>query len=325
MERVLRKLVLLHKGQIELPFHLVFALVAGSIILLIFVVFAFKGFTISKAEHAIDVANTLHLLLTSTEISSKTFLPIEDLPKVKLEFTCEDFSVDGQAKSYRNKIVFAPSSLKTTRLFFWSFDWNVPFYVTNMIAITSPSVLYVFVGGPGDELMKFLQGTIPRNITTLFTPTVQNFQPTGHEQTRFIFVNNDQTIPASFAGRKVNGLRIKGTVDNPDVTFLSERGQPIQPFPLLGPALLLGAIFSDNIETYSCNVDKAFTRLQYLARIYDAKQTYLAQHVTGRSCSYTAPLSSLFSSTKQNALKSTVDTIKQTNKMLQQQSCPLIY
>ncbi len=316
---------LLRKGQLELPFHLVFALVAGSIVLLIFVVFAFKGFTISKAEHAIDVANTLHLLLTSTEISSKTFLPIDDLPKVRLDFTCEDFSVDGQAKSYRNKIVFAPSSLKTTRLFFWSFDWNVPFYVTNMIAITSPSVLYVFVGDPGNELMKFLQGTIPRNITTLFTPTVQNLQPTGHDQTRFIFVNNNQNIPASFAGRKVNGLKLTGGLDNPSVTFLSERGKPIRPFPLLGPALLFGAVFSDDIETYSCNVDKAFARLRNLAQIYDAKQKYLQQRVMGRSCSYTAPLLSLFSSTKETIQQSTIDAIKQTNKMLQQQSCPLIY
>ncbi len=325
--------VYLHnKGQIELPFQLIFALVAGSIILLIFVIFAFKGWDISQQKSSIFIADTLTLLLTSTEVSPKTFLPIDDLPKSKIEFGCEGFSVNGQQKSYRNKIVFGPSSVTTTRLRLWSFDWNVPFYVTNMIAVTSPGILYVFVGDPTDSLIKTMQDTIPKNMSTLlfcpstFCPRASALQPTGHEQTRFIFVNTNPSLPPAFSGKKISGLSVN-TASN-ILTFLQPRtlGQTKDPpLPIIGMPMLYGAIFADNIETYKCNLDKAYQRLGYLAQIYDEKQKFLQDNSPrDRSCTYSAPLEQL----KKNPSSlnaNIIESIKKSNHLLQQQSCPLIY
>lgn len=318
------------KGQIELPFHLVFALIAGSVILLIFIIFAFKGYNVSKAEASIDISNTLNLLLTSTEVSPKTFLPIEDLPKSKLEFTCEDFSIEGQAKSYQNKIVFAPSQLETTKLFIWSFDWNAPFYVTNMIAITSPSVIYVFVGNNNDPLMNSIRSAFPKNITARFVNNLNNFPYTGHEYTRFIFVNSNPTMPPSFANKKVSALKVAqtDTLEHGYITFYkNDITRPIAtPSEYFGQALLYGAIFTDNAETYGCNIQKAINRLQNIAKIYDKKQDILRGNIPGgRICTYNAPIKQLIVTSSEKFPKTTIDEIKKVNKVLQQQSCPVIY
>ncbi|MBI4441331.1 hypothetical protein HY639_04125 [Candidatus Woesearchaeota archaeon] len=287
--------------------------------------FAFKGFKISKAEASIDIANTLHLLLTSTEVSPKTFLPIDDLPKVQLDFTCEDFSVDGQAKSYRNKIVFAPSTVTTTRLRLWSFDWNAPFYVTNMISITSPSVLYVFVALAQDPLYKYLEESIPKNITRILVPpgSLGTFKPTGHDQTRFIFANTPaETLSQAFANKKISGLRVEGKSDDATITFLTKNFAGSQEaFPATGNALLFGAIFSDSLETYKCNVNKATARLRNLAQIYMKKQNYLRSNVRDKpTCSYNADFGALM-----RGEVTGVQSLRKINQQLQQQSCPLIY
>ena len=331
LKDIKQKLKVAKKGQIELPFHLVFALIAGSVILLIFIIFAFKGYNVSKAEASIDISNTLNLLLTSTEVSPKTFLPIEDLPKSKLEFTCEDFSIGGQAKSYQNKIVFAPSQLETTKLFIWSFDWNAPFYVTNMIAITSPSVIYVFVGANNDPLQNSIQSAFPKNITARFVENVATFPYTGHEYARFVFVNPSSNIalPQSFANKKVSALKIVGTLESGTIDFYkNDFKKPLLTIPAeyYGSALLFGAIFTDNAETYTCNIGKAINRLKNIAKIYEKKQEILRGNIPGgRICTYNAPIKELITITGQDFLITTIENIRKTNKVLQQQSCPVIY
>src|SRR3989338_5106445 len=132
------------KGAIEIQFNWILVLVAGAVVIIIFMGFISKQQGISAVSTNILTANSLDAIFhgyMGTDTSD-----VVEMPKSKIIFNCDAFSIGGISNQLGALILFSPASLETDKLNILSFGWNMPYRITNFAYITSPDVRYVFIG-----------------------------------------------------------------------------------------------------------------------------------------------------------------------------------
>lgn len=324
------------KGQVQIQFSWVFIAIAGAIILLFF------GGLIVKQKSATDqklsnvVANNLETIFTSTGISSGT-VDVLEIPDRSFNFRCDGYEV-GKSSTipYNNKLIFAPSFMKGQELITLTLTWYAPFKVTNFLYLTMPTNRYIFSGD--ENKYSVLDRILPKKMNHEFNED-PNYKK--HNYNRFIFLNSQPVMPSDFVDVNdnfVSALQIDDSTNT--LTFYKKEGNK---FNQTGKynyledqenAFIIAAIYSDNPETFSCIMQKAFKRHSIISQIYESKATELKKSVY-TACKPTYSLSLLnnyITECSNNLQICKFDSILQENTKLQQAndnliiaSCPPIY
>src|SRR3989344_3501184 len=79
------------KGQLSMPFHWIYVLLAGGVILFFFIGIAARQKTSSEEQLSVTLAQKLDGIFTGAAQTKQTFEAI-DLPELDLYFFCEDDS-----------------------------------------------------------------------------------------------------------------------------------------------------------------------------------------------------------------------------------------
>ena len=131
------------KGVIEVQFNWIFILVAGALILTLFVGLVQKQGTISNQKRDVDIRGKLNTILVSAKQSVGTQFVIS-IPKTEITFGCNGYSVGG-TNPFQLGESFSPSMIKSSdnTLVLQSLDWSVPYRISNFQYILTPDVRYV--------------------------------------------------------------------------------------------------------------------------------------------------------------------------------------
>ncbi len=346
------------KAVVEVQINWIFVLIAGALILLLFVSFVMKQKSVSTIKLDAAIKKDISLILTGSKVSSGTTNIIE-IPQTEISFACEQGAASYEVgtshvpKQTNTLIIFGPSNLKTNKLLTWAIDWNVPFKVTEFLYITSPYVRYIFVAPSGmksgakDKFARLPEEmTIDEEIyitgTSSTEPTVEDIRKKNHRQVRFVFF---ETLPRDVVAEKFKSM------EDDAVTALSVAGNKVffykKELDKWGPAeesrffddtTLYGAVFVDNKETYECMLKKAFVRLSLITGIHQERAGLLKLYTEGTPCKdHLEDGEAVFSSllTSSNICKNDLSACSQNivsigelsdyNLKLQQRSCPLLY
>ena len=343
------------KGVIEIQFNWIFILVAGSLILLFFFGIIRWAYTSSAESSSTTISNYIDSLLTGTAVTEKTVNKVT-IPFKKLEFTCTGIRVDNSQnqKNIRNKIIFAPSRLEKNQMITWSLSWDVPFRITNFLFVSSPLIRYIFIGDEEDEIFKYLKKSFPEEFNAEFNPTT--IEDLNNFKVRVIYVN-----PSSFdisppylqdfrkmTAEDVTALEITGSSFEEvlDLSFFNKYPHDATTDnhkwnPTSGgtshafcKASLIAAIFSENVDDYNCNMEKAFKRAENIANIYKQRSSELhiyydnpmgvACQIPHQTDKFTTMISAV-SAIDYERLVTAYLNIKSDNNLAQQNSCALIY
>ena len=323
----------------EESIHWVFVLIAGSVILLVFGTFIYKAKFSAEKEASVDLVNDLSLIFTGSEISSKTVNKIDDMPDIPIEFDCDELTIGTTRLGYNSKIVFAPKESKSNTMLVWSYDWKAPFFVTNFIYISNPDTKYYFVYDQLDaeskQMKEEFQELMPEFFKYDFLNRVQliALKHPGFKNIRFIFLNyfdtSKHTLHNTFRGQSYSGIFLG---KNGELNYLVPKQDGFDAKSntadayYLDTASMLGALFSQDKELYTCSMGRALKRHKILSGLLEARSVKI--DAATDACLYPTGLFDLTTATVSSvptAFNAKLTTLKNANELLQKKSCPLLY
>jgi hypothetical protein len=260
------------KAQIQLQFNWIYIAVVGAIILAVFVSIALGVKKTENTKLSIDAINYFDGIFTSVQASENTENAIT-LPGLELEIAtdrdnCNSYTIKGSdlgGRSTEYVPLFSPDIIKRNILSY-SIGWNIPFRVNYFLYLTSPEIAYVSVGR-NDIFSK-----MPEHLTSEQVDDVIDFENENYYKVRFFSSDVD---PEDF-----NLHNSLDKVSDKDISAVYYNGGNLKfysysegDFELEGEsyyvddATLIAALYSENLGTYECNMQKAFIRMNKFTEI----------------------------------------------------------
>lgn len=338
------------KGVIELQFNWIFVLVIGAVILIFFLSIVYKQKSSSEVKVSQKLLLEFESILGGSKVSTKTS-HLLDISRVEIGFSCLDcnclFSIGPVTKDFRDKFIFAPDLVKGNDMVVWSYDFNVPFRVTNLLYITSPSVKYIIfhegnTSASYDMAME-LNESLPSTLDIELAPisSASDLLNKNYYKARFIYTGTDPgQIHDSFFTSDVSAIRIdSGSGDigsSGKVTYYDYNSSSFTKsgeVPYFGKAGLFAALFSEDQEIYMCNMESVVERLNHVSEVYRIRTSSLstsAQTMTDQNCLiYYSPSNFRtfegFSQETVAGMASMYSGLTSNNELAQLYSCPVLY
>ncbi len=298
------------KGQVEVQFNWIFVLIIGAIILGFFVSIAVKQQSVSQTQSGSDFFTALdkELVGASAEAGktqvvtiSNTNLHFDCVPSVD-SCSCGFYtgSTRGSSNIYDagDLLIFSPDYIKGNTILLSSMAWNYPFRISNFLFILSPQEKYLMENDANGIGSMLFNNTPPqtmvvdnKNVKTfdkaLFNPADSTTIPplSGYYKVKFIFTSTDPTtfiIPPDvqkLSPGDVTAIMINGPLDDPNsVVFYemnpsdTEHFEQVGNSSLVGDATVYAALFSNDLNTYACMMNRAFKDYEVVSKIYAQKQ-----------------------------------------------------
>ncbi|MBD3203087.1 hypothetical protein GF327_02235 [Candidatus Woesearchaeota archaeon] len=341
------------KATIEIQFNWLFILIAGALILLFFIGITRKITKSSEETLNYDILRYLDEIISGVQISSGTEHSI-NLPEIKLSVDCDFYSIQDsefQGNTLSNKIVFSQDSI-SKELLTYTLIWEAPFKNSYFIYLSSPDSQYVVVNDPINDFEKDILEILPKNVNSESVPfsNLKDIENNNYDRIRFIFFDSHTPALQSFtnldiANTDISAIRIIPKLGKfPDgfgkIEFYTYDGTDFNQKGLtsyLNKATLLGAVFSEDIGLYECNMRKALLRLDVVSQTIRNRLNMLKDHSEVSSRCETGiysdserlledieDYSDIGLSFLENIYRKT-DQLADKNKYLQKESCPIIY
>lgn len=338
------------KKGFEIQFNWIFVLVIGAAILLFFASLVFKQRDLSEAASKTNLLRSFQDLIEAASVSIDTS-SLTSIPKSNIKVECSRISAGGTSRQYQNLILFAPSSIKGSKLVSQTSAFNIPYRSSNILYITSQEMRYIFIGN--NELYKEINRTLPAELSkenySSYDPS--KIKDTNNYKVRLIFVNSNLPANAPQSLEKmpnsdVTAIKISGDKEKGTVDFYQKNGNawsPKKSSVYIGKHSLLASIYTDTEELYSCNMRNVFSRAKLVTEVYKERANKIVNDASTRpACKQVYinalpklktiydSLKSLESSTAFDigdagkVVSASRDLVTQ-NKEAQKFSCPLIY
>lgn len=330
------------RAAIEAQFTWLFALLAGAVIFLFFVMFIRNWGESSEQTFCADVREHLTTVFVSSQTSLGTMNNIS-IPKLDIQFDCTGYNLPCR-ESFGNNIIFSPERIEGHALITYALGWDMPYRSSNMLYLTQPEVRYVFFTDVS-EIYEMMPDAVNKEIVSdgaslkdQNSPAVRVVVKQGNSE-----LNLDLGALNSLDAEvlSVIGIERLGT-DLNKVTYFEKTGEktykPVATFPVIGEEALLGAVFSGSHELFECTLGRALERYQYVTEVYlnratELKSANLPKACTDRYATAIVLLTDLYGEiiTYSNDLGSPgdiqkdVEDLSALNDQLKLFSCPTLY
>ena len=279
-----KKIMFRNKKGIEVQFNWIFILVVGALVIFLFSRMILMQKQSSEASVAVMLRSKFQSFMVSS-ITNEDLSSEVNFQTNEMSFGCDGFSVAGRKTapvdvgvSFAQKLISTESGNLVVRTQVWS----MPFKISNFIYITSPEVMYIFVdNGEDKELLNEIYAKMPEKMSKMQVSS----REVGHTITnsqnyniRIILFEEEADVLIEDLRKKSNKVSALNIIpvkssdyafDAGILTFYTASSQ--QDSAYLGTASLMGAIFSDDAETYSCNMAKAFDKLSGMIDLYSER------------------------------------------------------
>ncbi len=294
-------MVISTKGQMQMPFHWIYVLIAGGVILLFFVSIVVKQKESATQQLGTEVNRILESILGAASVSesTKSVISTAGLADETLYFKCAidksgdsasaamEYGLKEKGVSVKDMImpIFAPAEIKGTRLFLWSLPYKLPFKIIDLLYVTGPSVQYVLVGESGlaQEFLKEAKSSSDTQfkINVEKVADINSVSSSLGMRVRVVdytggAVQNGFPIPQSLLAKEDSEVSAVVFGDGKSVSFFQKEGKVWKSegtatlFSVGGglDAVRYAAIFAANKEMFDCGMMQAFKRAQLVSAVY---------------------------------------------------------
>ena len=332
----------MNKKAFELQFNWLFVLVAGAAIILFFTVVVIKQKNVAETSTKATLLKSIEAIITGASVSQDTINKV-DIPDSNIAVECGRISIGGISKQQQDMILFAPSLIKGDKLVTQTLAFNAPFRATNLLYITSPQIRYIIIGN--SNLAREINKTLPSELKKESYHSQPEIKNSNNYKVRFIVFGEMIEFPkplSNMPDEDVSAIRVNGDLEKGTIEFWQKDGSSWLSKGIsiyIGRSSLAGAAYADTIEAYKCNMQNAFTRLNFVSKIYIERTNKLVRETSSSrqaQCNqfYKTALthlssinsaSSEFNSEKIDLISESAKSLAVENKNAQIYSCTLIY
>lgn len=264
-------------------------LAAGIIIIVFFANIALKqkGFY-EKKDYSMMI-EYVESIISGAGASANSINTI-DLSKFGLSFVCDkkgysEYSIKGTGFNKKSsEVMFAPSSIEGEAVI-WTSEWKFPFKALNVMYFTDTSTRYFFVYNKIDSIASKMINDIPADINSnwISADEFKEIDISDAKKARLVFFNMTPIMPKGNENKDISAIKItKDSVEFYSLNnnkFISEGSTKYT-----DNSMLYGAVFSEGIEDYRCNMAKAFKRLGFVADINSKREEKLIEYYKDNPC-----------------------------------------
>ena len=321
------------KGVVEIQFNWIFTIIAGAIIIILFTTIILKQKESSETAANLMIIKNLDVIWSGSETTIGT-VNIIKIPKTKIEFRCNGYSIWNSPKQLNTMNVFVPSVLDGDRIISTTLGWGIPYRATNLVYLTNPKIRYIFIAEDDNEFANKIYDMVPDEIRKNKYTSAALIKDENDDEVRIVFFDQEPAVTNNLKGiKKVTALKIVGDKDKGTVEFfglVNDIFVSKETSYYIKEETLLGAIFTDDKEIYDCAMKSAFKKLNIVSQVYEGRVNELT--AIKPNCIYgTSQIRSILDASEEFS-KSNIDIIdiaaknlEEQNKNLQKKSCPLIY
>ena len=283
----------------EIQFNWIFVIIVGAIILAFFITIVLRQRDVSSNRETVTILDNLEQNLVSQKVSENRQDVIRSRSPFLVGFSCDDLSVNDQRRGMGNAVMFGPSSVTASEIFTLSHPWELGFSITNFLYLSTPETLYYLIGDSVSTSK--LKERLHDALTIKEATGVDDVEFNNEQTVRLIFVNYGDppilTMPSALEDvedSRITALAIDD-IDRPlgaALTFYKKDGNDFvkeelnslsitNPYPSLGSAAMIGAVYSDTLEQYACSMKNAAQRLAFVASINAVRSANLEAYYSG--------------------------------------------
>ena len=278
------------KNAFTIQFSWIFVLIVGFFILLFVVSTISKQKSSSESDIDVEIMKNVDSILTSAEYSPNTF-KIINIPETEFIRVCEAnysaYSINKQIQRMEQTVFFMPERIKSKKLYTWAKEYIMPMKITNILYVTSPQHMYVFVNNTGDNLIEHIHEDFPKNITNevISFNDMEIYPNRNYDSYTFIIINSigilndniESKFPSNQKVKKNSNILLVNYEGNSrakgKITFYesnnSNNGWSDSSGEFIDESMLYAAIFAGTASGYKCNVDKLFDKSKNIYSIYN--------------------------------------------------------
>ena len=257
------------KGDLNLSFGWLFAIIVGAVILILAIYGATKVIKTGQSEEQAVGAKELGILLNPLETGFESAIstPLQLRVETRIFNTCSDYgnfgkqgiqtsefsfnkwSIPGVESSFENKYIFSKSPAEGKKFYIFSKPFEFPFKISDLIYLTSENEKYCFDNAPEnieEEISTLNQANLAANCLNA----------------------EDKIIKVCFKSGTNCDINV-----NYKAKYVQKKQEKIY---FEEDSLMYAAIFSDK-EIYECQVKRLMKRTKSLAEIYKEKELIVSQ------------------------------------------------
>jgi len=259
------------RGQIEIPFTWLFAIIVGIVIVFIAIYSSSRLVDVGQKTTNVQTGKEIQVLLNPLETSfqSAQTTSITIPSETRINNKCEDFENFGRqgiqldqknlgkwsntetSTWTNNRYIFSDNITEGKKFYIFSKQFNFPFKIADLIYLTSANEEYCFKDAP-QEIIEEISILKQENLY---------FENCPQESITVCFESGPCNISVDYS----RGYVKKGT------DFLYFAGLDDD-----STALMYAAIFSDK-SIYECQIKRLSVRLKTLSKLYLDKEDYLSE------------------------------------------------
>lgn len=261
-------------------FKYILIAIVGVVVLLFFISFAFRHADTEEAISAIVIAQTIDDTFEAFTISPNLATEINLNREVELNVECNKISLKNQRQVDMPRVIFSPRTLKGNKIITFTQSWDFPFKITNFYYLTNlRTKTYLVYDSQTQEFVEAINETIPSKMrvemlhfSSLGTQvSSQNTQ--NYDLIKLAFFSTDTSSPRN---QKIKRIKLEPK-EQGKVIFLDEQNKQEE---YISKEMLIGAIFSEDYESYKCSKDKAMEKLGIISDLYIGKTDLLSKKKT---------------------------------------------
>ncbi|MCB9358626.1 hypothetical protein H6503_01720 [Candidatus Woesearchaeota archaeon] len=305
-------------GIIEVGFSWIFILIAGVVILGLFIYISSDQASFFRDLINANLLKDLNAIFVGATVSKDTAALFE-IPKTELVFDCDSYGIGGVTHPLTGHIVYAPPLLKTNELITWTKPWSLGFRVTNFLYITSPFIKYyviydsshaslaaevyddlpdqltkemIAIGNADGSYIKnqgydrihvlVLAGSTYRSSnlpSSLYNPN--DFKGYGNDEIKFIMLYDETKIADTILKGEIVIKNKKQEQQDFNEDF---GGEPRLSQRFYDFSSLYAAFISGNHNVWQCMTDKSYSRARDVASIYKSRTQSLNSNILFPVC-----------------------------------------
>jgi len=292
------------KAQISSVFSYIMGIVIGGIVLIFFIGFAYQFLSFAGGLNAAETVNALNDQIAAFSVSESAEMSMSSISSLDFTMTEGKITTDGQSKQV-DHIIFSPFQIKGkgSEVILATKSFELPYRITNLFYLADGKTVYVFVyDSTTEEVAKELTesyNALPKNfpsysfsITQVSSNIDELVEITAqYDQVKFIFLTSyDEVlsdIQDSFSNYEI--LSVDSSIE--DYSYGKIEFPDGEEEIYMGYPLLIGAIVSEDVESYQYNLDLVFEKLSIVTGVYYDKARFVSSKLP--TCEYDTVKTSL--------------------------------
>lgn len=290
------------RGQAE-QFNWIFVVVAGAIILGFFTMFTFKYIELQKKRQDIDsikllgdrilaVGSKLHVG-GGASVDAQGDEGIRFGYDVDFRYVCNDdvahILVGKNNYDYRlqDEIVFMDKEVRFRGFDegadLWILPWNFPYHVTNFIYLAnSKDKFYLVYDSSSGDFVNELE------ISGVFDVEFVKFNEIGiiRPNSKIIFLTQNEPSTSDIEDLKKDAKYVSFVYVNNNEARFFDQGKWSRGIKFYSLEQFYGTIFSNDADTFECNIKRALDKTANLAGLYIERARVLNQLDRREGCQY---------------------------------------